>query len=84
MIPFMPDVLQMPFAENGNKNTIPNETTKGQGNASLNDGFPQVTEMPMALGGMPPQRKDFNGIFYLLSTFAFFAQSGGYSSIEPM
>ena len=77
MIPSQPNFLSMPFSQNGNKNTIPSTNDGGQGLASLEFGFPQITETPLAIGGIPPKRKDFNGILYALSTFAFFAQSGG-------
>ena len=77
MIPSQPNFLSMPFSQNGNKNTIPPTNDGGQGLASLEFGFPQITETPLAIGGIPPKRKDFNGILYALSTFAFFAQSGG-------
>ena len=77
MIPSQPNFLSMPFSQNGNKNTIPSTNDGGQGLASLEFGFPQITETPLPIGGIPPKRKDFNGLLYALSTFAFFAQSGG-------
>ena len=77
MIPVQPSFMAQPFSQSGDKNLIPNTGGDLLGNASLALGFPQVTEVPIELGGVPPQRKDFNGILYLLSTFAFFAQGGG-------
>lgn len=77
MKPTQPTLIPMPFAQNGNKNTIPENGTEGKGDASFSLGFPQITEMPLSIGGLPPSRKDFNGIFNLLSMFAFFGQSGG-------
>lgn len=77
MKPTQPTLIPMPFAQNGNKNTIPENGTEGKGDASFALGFPQITEMPLSIGGLPPSRKDFNGIFNLLSMFAFFGQSGG-------
>ncbi len=77
MIPVQPSFMAQPFSQSGDKNLIPNTGGDLLGNASLALGFPQVTEVPVELGGVPPQRKDFNGILYLLSTFAFFAQGGG-------
>jgi hypothetical protein len=68
--------LAAPFASSGDKNTIP-ATSQAGGAASLADGFPAITEQPIAAGGLPPQRKDFNGILHLLSQFAFYQQSGG-------
>lgn len=77
MKPTQPTLIPMPFAQNGNKNTIPENGTEGKGDASFSLGFPQITETPLSIGGLPPSRKDFNGIFNLLSMFAFFCQSGG-------
>ena len=65
-----------PFANAGAKNSIP-QTTTTLGKASLNNGFPTETSMPIADGGVPPQRADFNGMLYWLSTFATFQQAGG-------
>lgn len=72
MKPTQPTLIPMPFAQNGNKNTIPENGTEGKGDASFSLGFPQITETPLSIGGLPPSRKDFNGIFNLLSMFAFF------------
>ena len=77
MIPVQPSFLAQPFAQSGDKNIIPNMGGDLLGNASLALGFPKITETPLELGGVPPQRKDFNGILYILSAFAFFAQGGG-------
>jgi hypothetical protein len=77
MIPVQPTFMPQPFANSGEKNVIPNSGGEVLGNASFASGFPRVTETPIELGGVPPQRKDFNGILNALSTFAFFAQSGG-------
>lgn len=77
MIPVQPTFMPQPFANSGEKNVIPNRGGEALGNASYASGFPRVTETPIELGGVPPQRKDFNGILNALSMFAFFAQSGG-------
>ena len=77
MIPVQPTFMPQPFANSGEKNLIPNSGGEVLGNASYASGFPKITETPIELGGVPPQRKDFNGILNALSTFAFFAQSGG-------
>ena len=77
MIPVQPDYMPQPFANSGEKNVIPNSGGEVLGNASFASGFPRVTETPIELGGVPPQRKDFNGILNVLSLFAFYAQSGG-------
>lgn len=69
-----PDFIPMPFAENGDKNTLPQTATSS---ASWNAGFPPITALPLGAGGVAPDRKDFNAAFYVLSAFAMFAQTGG-------
>lgn len=71
-----PELIEAPFASAGAKNTIP-ATTTTLGKASLRNGFPTETSMPIADGGIPPRREDFNGMLYWLSTFAVYQQSGG-------
>lgn len=77
MLPLKPSFLTQPFAQNGARNTIPNTSAADSGLANLTEGFPLITEQALVNGGLPPQRKDFNGILFLLSAFAFYAQSGG-------
>lgn len=77
MKPTQPKFFSAPFAQNGDKNTIPEATDAASGAASLKLGFPKLTETTVQNGGIPPTRKDFNGILYWLSTFCFFLQSGG-------
>ena len=57
MIPVQPSFLAQPFAQSGDKNIIPNTGGDLLGNASLALGFPKVTETPLELGGVPPQRR---------------------------
>ena len=71
-----PEYLAQAFANNGAKATIPNTTTTA-GRASLSQGFPTETSLPLAQGGVPPKREDFNGILYTLSSYAMFQQAGG-------
>ena len=71
-----PQVLTGAFAYNGQKNTIPDAPT-GSFLASIQEGFPPITMMPKKNGGQPPEGKDFNGIFNLMSQFYFFTQNGG-------
>lgn len=69
-------LLDAPFADSGNKQVIP-ETASEAGRASLAEGFPVVTQLPLEQGGIAPNRLDFNGILYMLSAVAFWQQSGG-------
>lgn len=71
-----PPILVKPFASSGDKNTIPEDATGTQA-ASLEEGFPSITSTPLSQGGIPPQRTDFNGLGYLLSSQFFYLQNGG-------
>ncbi len=71
-----PGALLKPFASQGDKNTIPVDATGTQA-ASLQEGFPPITSTPISQGGIPPERKDFNGLGYLLSNLYFYLQNGG-------
>lgn len=73
--------LAMPFANNGDKNTIPTSATS-TGNASLAEGFPPITQTPIEEGGIPPSRKDFNGILNLATRLQYFLQQGGYFTFD--
>jgi microcystin-dependent protein len=76
-IPSQPtNVFIRPFADAGTKQIIPNAQQRA-GRASLLNGFPTETQVPLREGGIAPNRTDFNGILYMLSAFAFWQQSGG-------
>lgn len=70
--------IDCPFAEDGDK-TIPPETsqTAGTGRLSQEKGWTEVNSMPIAEGGIPPNRLDFNGALYLLSQLLYWIQQGG-------
>lgn len=74
-----PTLLLKPFAENGDKNDIPlnNETIAQPQLADLTVGFPPITSKDPADGGLPPERKDFNALGYLTTTYDYFYQAGG-------
>ena len=71
-----PSIMKMAWAKNGAKVIIP-ETTTTLGRASLSQGFPTETSLPLEDGGIPPRREDFNGALNMLSLFAMFSQAGG-------
>lgn len=74
----LPQILYQPFAATGDKNTILNSpSTEDPQRANLQTGFPSITQIPIDNGGIPPERMDFNGLGYLLSSFYFFTQCGG-------
>lgn len=72
-----PAFLPGPIAYGGDRNTIPITNDGSQGFASIEKGFPAITQKPIAQGGLPPQRGDFNGLFNLLSQYIIYQQNGG-------
>lgn len=66
------------FAQNGNKKIPPaTASAAGTGRFSQAKGFDQINSKPLNQGGIPPYREDFNGVFYLLSSFLRWYQQGG-------
>nr|DAT24627.1 MAG TPA: tail fiber protein [Caudoviricetes sp.] len=74
-----PTRIQIPFADSGTKNVIPdtNPTPSASQAASWTDGFPTQCSLPLASGGIPPARADFNGVFNTMSQSIRFGQEGG-------
>lgn len=71
-----------PFGVNaaaGYIRTIPTASQIGvtPGAASLNDGFPPLTFLPISAGGVPPFGQDFNGILYQTTAGLQWVQVGG-------
>ena len=82
-IPSQPvNLLPRPFAGEGTFQLIPDDKPSA-GRASFKDGFPTETQLPLNMGGIAPNRTDFNGVLYMLSAFAFWQQSGGMFSYNP-
>ena len=73
-----PNLIPMPFANSGDANTIPttNTTPSTTQAASWTSGFPVINSTPLAAGGIPPAREDFNGAFKALSEHTVWGQSG--------
>lgn len=64
------------WAQNGLRNVVPLTTTT-VGAASIDQGFPPVTMIPIASGGIPPSGKDMNGALNLVSAWAQWYNAGG-------
>ena len=60
-----PTLITTPFAENGDKNIIPESVGANPQNATMQAGFPPITQQKISEGGIPPERNDFNGILNL-------------------
>ena len=73
--------FKRPFCDEGTKTNIP-DVGGTPGRASLADGFPTETQLPLAQGGVAPNRLDFNGVLNALSQGAYWRQSGGQASWE--
>lgn len=65
------------LVNSGDANAIPDDTTAGTGEFSFEEGFPQITQVPLGAGGIAPDRKDFNGVFKLLGAWIYYIQNGG-------
>lgn len=76
--PSSPPVIVIPFANAGARNSIPVPSQIGvnDGAASLTDGFPPRTMLPIP-PGIPPDGKDLNGILFDATSHIVWMQAGG-------
>lgn len=78
-----PQALSQPFAQNGIRPaSLPNLAT-GTNRASLQEGYPEKTMIPVSEGGIPPSGADENALGYLYTSFMFFLQNGGVPGYRP-
>ena len=78
----IPTKFSIPFANGaggGYIRTIPTASQIGitNGAASLTDGFPPVTFLPVGAGGTPPFGQDFNGLLNQISAWNQWQGAGG-------
>ncbi|NTF54939.1 hypothetical protein G6L12_08535 [Agrobacterium rhizogenes] len=78
----IPSKFAIPFgasAGGGFIRTIPQASQIGtqDGAASLTDGFPPVTFLPVGSGGTPPWGQDFNGILNQITEWSQWQNAGG-------
>lgn len=73
-----PDLIPVPFAQDGDKNPIPLERIISDpvNRATWLKGFPPDTRIPKEVGGEAPDGLDFNGLFNALSQAVVFLQKG--------
>ena len=79
----IPSKIPLPFgyaAGSGYINPIPTNSQIGivNGRASLHDGFPPDTFIPIASGGVPPFGSDVNGILNEITAIQQWQQAGGF------
>lgn len=72
----IPKFIKTAFANIGLRNNIPEITNNTTGAAGYDRGFGEINMLPEGAGGIPPDGKDFNGVFYDLSAAIQYAQSG--------
>ena len=75
------DLIPQPWANGGQHANIPNNST-GTNRASFTEGWGVITSTPVADGGVPPNRLDFNGLGYLATAVAYFLQNGGFYTFD--
>ena len=74
-----PELMPVPFANAGLKNTIPVTPPGGSAvnQASYDAGFPPTTMTPIVSGGKPPRGRDMNGILYDITAHLTYLNAGG-------
>ncbi|WP_066421764.1 tail fiber protein [Gallibacterium salpingitidis] len=74
-----PKLISKTWAENGLKNSIPNDREVGFSDerATYEEGFPSITMTPIAQGGKAPSGKDMNGILHEITAHIVFQNKGG-------
>lgn len=75
----IPDRFIKAFGVNGDKNAIPTNSstsTLSDGAATFDSGFPPLTMTAISAGGIPPDGKDVNGIFYSVTLKQQWSDSG--------
>lgn len=79
-----PPIIQKPFAESGDKNTIPVASQVGitPGAASFETGFPPDTMLDIGVGGVAPDGLDMNGILNIITQHVRFMIAGGYPRFD--
>lgn len=77
-----PKLIATPFAETGARNEIPESGASEPQRATMQAGFPATTQTPISEGGVPPERADFNGAFYLTTSHLSFLNKGGWYGFD--
>lgn len=72
-----PRLIITPFAEVGDKSTIPESVGALSNSATWQAGFPPVTMTNKAAGGLAPRGQDVNGVLYDITSNLKHLQSGG-------
>ncbi|MGH1605728.1 hypothetical protein [Yersinia proxima] len=77
-----PKKQPIPFAVNGPREDIETTTPSGDNSASYNSGFPPITMILKAAGGLPPKGQDMNQILYELSSLSRWNSAGALNTFD--
>lgn len=77
-----PKKQPVPFAVNGQREALLPATPAGDNTASYNNGFPPVTMILKAAGGLPPKGQDMNQILFELSSLVRWLSAGAMNSFD--
>jgi len=77
-----PKKQPVPFAVNGQREDLLNTTPAGDNTASYDAGFPPVTMILKAAGGLPPKGQDINQILFELSSLSRWASTGALNTYD--
>lgn len=77
-----PDLILTPFAQDAPPSAVdPIPETRAPSDplekATWRDGFPSLTMIPLAAGGIPPRGQDFNGVLKAISEHTVYQGGGG-------
>ncbi|EMK7708087.1 hypothetical protein V9T08_004144, partial [Yersinia enterocolitica] len=72
----------VPFGVNGQREVIEPDTPPGDNSASYNLGFPPITMILKAAGGLPPKGQDMNQILFELSALSRWFSAGAIASYD--
>jgi hypothetical protein len=78
-----PKKQPLPFGTNGQREKLLEDTPAGDNTASYSKGFPPVTMILKAAGGLPPKGQDMNQILFELSDLMRWASTGAINSFDP-
>lgn len=77
-----PKKQPVPFGTNGSREDLLETTPAGDNQASYDAGFPPVTMILKAAGGLPPKGQDMNQILYELSAIGRWLMAGALNSYD--
>ncbi len=78
-----PKKQPLPFGTNGQRENLLEDTPAGDNTASYSKGFPPVTMILKAAGGLPPKGQDMNQILFELSDLMRWASTGAINAFDP-